>query len=218
MLKRGQQLVAKAVETLGGPKLDQLVSFQRKELRGNEVKNTLLLAFPGGMRLETIRPNFTLVSVITPAESFLIVNNAARPMTEANRTAIHKELNHEPIALFRARNRSDFQAWVAGTDKVGETAVERLDVELPGFSTTLAVDPATGRILRQTYRGRGPGGVLGEIVINYSDFRSVEGLLMPFKLNATFDGQPFPALSATIEVATINGQVDPTSFKAPTHR
>jgi hypothetical protein len=52
-------------------------------------------------------------------------------------------------------------------------------------------------------------------VINYSDFRTVEGLSLPFKTTATFDGQPFPALSATIEAITINGQIDPSSFKKP---
>lgn len=213
MLKRGQDLIAKAVEAMGGSKLDQLVSFQQKDLRGNDVKNTLLLAFPDSLRQETVRPNFTLASVVTPSESFVVVNNSARPMPEANRTSIYKELNHELIVLFRARNKPEFKAWAAGNDQVGEAAVERLDVELPGFTTTLGIDPKTGRVFSQTYRGRGPGGVVGEIVIKYSDYRPVEGLLLPFKLNATFDGQPFPALSATIEAATINGQFDPASFK-----
>ena len=216
MVKRGQDLIAKAVEALGGSKLDQLVSLQRKDLRGNDVKNTLLLAFPDSLRLETVRPNFTLVSVVTPSDSFVVVNNSARPMPDANRALIYNELNHELIVLFRARNRSEFKVWAAGNDRVGEAAVERLDVELPGFATTLGIDPKTGRVLSQTYRGRGLGGVLGEIVINYSDFRPVEGLLLPFKMNATFDGQPFPALSATIETATINGQFDPASFKKRT--
>jgi len=70
-------------------------------------------------------------------------------------------------------------------------------------------------VVSQTYRGRGPGGVLGQIVINYSDYRTVEGLLLPFKTTATFDGQPLPALSATTEAITINGQIDPSSFKKP---
>jgi YHS domain-containing protein len=214
MIKRGQELVAKAVQALGGSKLDQLVSFQRKDLRGNQVKNTLLLTFPDGVRQETVRPSFTLVSVVTPSESFFIVNNAARPMPEANRTALYNELNHELVVLLRARTRSDFKA-SAGSNGSGETASDRLDVELPGFSTTLGIDPTTGRVLSQAYRGRGPGGVLGEIVINYSDFRTVEGLSLPFKMTATFDGQPFPALSATIEATTINGQIDPDSFKKP---
>ena len=215
MVKRGQELIAKAVEALGGEaKLDQLVSFQRKELRGNNVKNTLLLAFPDGVRQETVRPNFTLVSVVSPSDSFFVVNDtAARPMSEANRAALNKELQREPIVLLRARNRSDFKAWALGS---GDGSVELVEVELPGFNTTLGIDPATGRVLSQTYRGRGPGGVVGQIVISYSDFRVVEGLSLPFKVAATFAGEPLPSLSATIEATTVNAQLDPASFKKPT--
>lgn len=215
MIKRGQELMTKAVETLGGSKLDQLVSFQKKELRGNNVKTTLQIAFPDAVRQETVRPNFTLVSVVSPSESFLHYNNTARPMPESERAAFYKELNHELIVLLRARTKSDFKAWAAGSDKAGETTVERLEVELPDFITVLGVDPATGRVLSQTYHGRGPGGVVGEIAISYSDFKTVEGLSLPFKSVATFDGQAFPALSATIETATVNGQIDASSFKKP---
>ncbi len=208
MVKRGQELIAKAVEALGSAsKLDQLQSFQRTELRGNQVKNILVLAFPDTLRQETVRSNFTLASVITPSEAFTLVNNAAGPMSEASRTFINKELYHELLVLFRARARSDFKVWA--------TEEKAVDVELPGFTTTLEIDPGTGRVVSQTYQGRGPGGVLGQIVINYSDFRTVEGLSLPFKTTATFDGQPFPALSATIDTIKINGQLDPSMFKKP---
>jgi len=40
-------------------------------------------------------------------------------------------------------------------------------------------------------------------------------LSLPFKTTATFDGQPFPALSATVESIAINSQIDPASFKKP---
>ena len=205
MVKRGQELIAKAVEALGS-KLDQLQSFQRTELRGNQVKNILVLSFPDTLRQETVRSTFTLASVITPSEAFTVVNNVARPMSEANRTFVNKELYHEPLVLLRARTRSDFKA------SAGEKSV---DIELPGFTTTLEIDPGTGRVISQTYRGRGPGGVVGQILINYSNFRTVEGLSLPFKTTATFDGQPFPALSATVEALTINGKIDPSSFRKP---
>jgi hypothetical protein len=136
-----------------------------------------------------------------------MVNNGARPMPEGNRAAIYKELYHELVVLFRARTRSDFKASATGNESV--------DVELPGFTTTLGIDPGTGRVVSQTYRGRGPGGVLGQIVINYSDYRTVDGLSLPFKTTATFDGEPFPPLSATIETIKINGQIDPSNFKKP---
>jgi YHS domain-containing protein len=216
MIKRGQELLAKAAGVLGaGSKLDQLQTFQRTELRGNQVKNILAVAFPDSLRQEVVRPNFTLTSVVTPSESFIVYNNAARPMPEANRTAIFKELYHDPIFLFRARRLPDFKASLAGTE---DKTLERVEIELPEFMTTIGIDPATGRIVNQTYRGRGPGGVVGQIVIDYSDFRTVEGLLLPFKTTATFDGQPFPALSATVEAITINGQIDPSSFKKPQPR
>ena len=216
MVKRGQELITKVVETLGGAsKLDQLVSFQKKELRGNNVKSNLTIAFPDAVRQETVRPNFTLVAVVSPTESFFHYNNTARSMPEDERAAAYKELNHELIVLLRARTKSDFKAWAAGSDKIGETTIERLEVELPDFSTVLGIDPATGRVLSQTYRGRGPGGVIGEIAISYSDFKTVEGLSLPFKSVATFDGQAFPALSATIETAIVNGQIDASSFKKP---
>jgi len=208
MVKRGQALIAKAVEALGpAAKLDQLRTLQRTEVRGNEAKNILTLSLPDSVRQETVRPTFTIAYVIAPAESFVVVNNRARPMADDNRAAIYKELNHDLIFLFRARTRPDFKASFAGNDTV--------DVELPEFTTTLAIDPGTGRVLSQTYRGRGPGGVLGQIVINYSDYRTVEGLSLPFKTTATFNGEPFPALSAIVEALTINGQIDPASFKKP---
>ena len=215
MVKRGQELIAKAAAVFGtGSKLDQLLSFQRTELRGNQVKNTLVLAFPDSLRQETVRPTFTLASVITPSESFILVNNAARPMSEASRTSISKDLYHELIVLLRARTRSDFKPSLASNGSEEKT-LALVDIELPGFTTTLGINPETGGIVNQTYRGRGPGGVLGQIVINYSDFRAAEGLLLPFKLTATFDGQPFPALTATIEAVAINKQIDPASFKKP---
>src|SRR5215213_3527070 len=215
MVKRGQGLIAKAVEAMGaGAKVDQLRSLQKTEVRGNQVKNVLVLAFPDAVRQEIVRPNFTLTSIITPSESFVMANNAARPMSDANRAAIYKELYHDPIFLFRARTQSDFKAWPS-SNATAEKALEYVDVELPGFTTTLGIDSATGRVINQGYRGRGPGGVVGQIVIDYSDFRIVEGLSLPFKTTATFDGQPYPALSATVEAITMNAQIDPSSFKKP---
>jgi len=210
MVKQGRELIAKTAEALGaGSKLDQLRSYQLTNLREDKVKNSLVLSFPDTVRQETVRPTFTLTSIITPSDSFTVVNNVARPMSEASRAAIYKELNHDLLVLLRARTRSDFKASLSTEDK------SAVDVELPGFTTTLGIDPGTGRVVTQKYTGRGPGGVVGQIVINYSDYRTVEGLSLPFKTTATFDGQPFPALSTTSEVITINGQIDPSAFKKP---
>src|SRR6185503_6178454 len=46
MIKRGQELIAKAVGVLGGSKLDQLQTLQKTEVRGNQAKNILVVGFP----------------------------------------------------------------------------------------------------------------------------------------------------------------------------
>jgi hypothetical protein len=49
----------------------------------------------------------------------------------------------------------------------------------PGLRVEAGLDPATGRILRS--RGAGTGGMPLEFVTSYSDFRTVDGVLVAFR-------------------------------------
>lgn len=68
-----------------------------------------------------------------------------------------------------------------GTVRRGGKALRAVAVPLGSQVTlTVEIDPATGRILRSS--GRMPvGGGATEFVAVYSDFRTVEGLLVPFR-------------------------------------
>src|SRR4030095_6903482 len=98
---------------------------------------------------------------------------------------------------------------------VGETAVERVTVELTGARYTLSIDPATGRILSLSYKTRGPRGAFGQFVQSFSAFRAVDGLTLPFKVTATFEGRPWKDQSSTIESIVINGAIDAALFEKP---
>ena len=98
---------------------------------------------------------------------------------------------------------------------MGDTVVEQVAVDLDGLSARLAIDAATGRVLGISYRGRGPAGTFGEITQVFSDFRTVEGLTLPFKTTGTFNGEPDPARSITTASIIINGKVDPARFEKP---
>ncbi len=54
----------------------------------------------------------------------------------------------------------------------------------------------------------------------YSDYRAVEGLQLPFATRATFNGQPDPSQSATLESISLNAPLDASLFapKAPGDR
>ncbi len=228
-LKKGQALIEKAVAAMGGAaKLDGLVSYHEKntstQTRGRmgevEVKNDLLLAFPDRARLEVVMPDFndtsTMMHITTvlAGEPFAISRSGkVLPLDASQRVVEEQQLQRKPLALLRAR--AGLKAAYSGAGKVGETTVEQVTVELAGTPATLGIDAMTGRLLSLSYRRRGPQGTFGEFVQTFSDFRTAEGVTLPFKVTATFDGQPWKDQSSMIETIILNGAVDPKLFEKP---
>ena len=69
--------------------------------------------------------------------------------------------------------------FVLGTIALGGKTLRVLAIEpAPGLVVEAALDPATGRILRSRGASRDPGMPL-EFVTTYSDFRKVDGVLVP---------------------------------------
>lgn len=232
-LKQGQALIDKAVAAMGGAaKIDGLTSYREKSVapqtRGPmgevevKVNLDLLIAFPDRIRLALSMPDsgnsstmIQPVMVMLPGEAFMIAPSGARPMPAEARADQERQIQRKPLSILRARNGAGFKAAAGGSGKAGETAVEKVTVELAGARYTLGVDPSIGRILSLSYKRRGPQGTFGEFVQTFSDFRAVDGLTLPFKVVATFDGQPWKDQSSTIETIVINGAIDPALFEKP---
>lgn len=221
-LKGGRALVERAVEALGGAaKVDALVSYQEKATTAThtangtaEVKTSTVYVFPDRVRYERALSFGTIATVLTPGESFFLApRQAAAPMLDEQRAAFEKQFRRNLLSILRARREGIFTA--VGAGKAGEARVEQVDVKLAGFTARLGVDPATGRVLSLAYRGRGPGGVFGGIVQTFSDFRAAGGLTLPFKTEGSFNGQPEPSLSSSVESITLNGEVPPSLFEKP---
>jgi YHS domain-containing protein len=229
-LKQGQALIEKAVAAVGGAaRIDGITSYQEKSTTLQprrqsevEIKNNLALLFPDRLRLERVMPDFNdpatirqMAVVITPKESFTVAPNGVQPLNDVARLDQEREIKRRPLSILRARKSAEFKPVAVGSDKVGETTVEQVAVELDGISYTLGIDPATGRWLSLSYQRRGPDGTFGQFVQEFSDFRTVDGLTLPFKIGASFNGQPWKGQAATIEAITINGKVDPALFEKP---
>ena len=231
-LKKGRALIEQAIAGMGGTKLiDGLGNYVEKNTtlqtrRGNdvEVKTNLTILFPDRVRLDQVIPDYTNPSVmrqaavvITPSDAFTITPNGIRPMSDAYRIDQEREINRRPLAILRARKNSSFNPVAVGSATVTETTVEQLAVEMDGNSYTFGIDPATGRILSLSYRRRGPGGDFGQFTRVFSDFRTVDGVTLPFRVTAAFNGQPWKEQSATVESITINAKIDPALFEKPKH-
>jgi YHS domain-containing protein len=221
--RKAQLLIEKAVESIGGAsKLDSLISYQEKSTsvqRGPqgdvEIKSTKTVIFPDRTRLERVMRFGTIVDVLAPGNSFTAFPGGVRTMPDPQRAEQEKQFKRNQLAILRARKSSGFHATATGPGKAGETTVEQVAVDLDGLSMTVGIEAASGRILSLSYHARGAGGAFGEIVKTFSDFRTIEGITLPFKTTTTFNGEPAPELSPAVESLMINGKVDPAIFEKP---
>jgi len=229
MLKKGQALLEKAVAAMGGAtKIDGLASYHEKSVttqtrgqRGEvQVKNGLWAVFPDRVRWEVEAPDYNDPSVMRRntmvlAREQFVINSVGKafPLNGPQLAVQQQQVQYKPLLLLRAR--AGLNASYLGAGKVGETAVEQVMIELPGVPTTLSIDAASGRLLSLSYNRRGPQGTFGEFVQTFSDFRAVDGVTLPFQINATFDGQPWKDQSFVIEAITLNDKVDAKLFEKP---
>lgn len=227
-IKKGQALVEKAVDAMGGAaKIDSLTTYQEigqatAITQDGEVqfKTALTKQFPDRVRREQVRHFGTVASVLSPGGSFGLFQNDQRKnsamMRTAQRVDMEKQVRRNPLEILRARKQSDFKAAFTGTIKAGEAVVEQVTVAFSGLQMRLGIDATTGRILSLSYTGRSQSnGEIGEVVMVFSDFRAVDGLTLPFKTSGTFNGTADPYQSYRVESIAINGKVDPIIFEKP---
>jgi YHS domain-containing protein len=222
-VSKGHELIEKALRAMGGAeRLDSITSYQEQRASTQsrpsgdvEIKQELTIVFPDRVRQETVTPDWRYSTVLAPGEAFTATPRGARPLTDAARAEAEKQLKRNPLLLLRARKSAGFKAAAAGSGKVGDTAVELVAVQVDNVKLKLGVDAATGHILTASYQGRGPDGTVGEIVRAYSDFRNVDGLVLPFKTEGTFKGQSDPRQTSSVKSIVVNGQIAPAAFEKP---
>lgn len=82
-----------------------------------------------------------------------------------------------------------------------------------GVDVTLGLDPVSGRVHSISFVDRNSEGEVGEYIVVYSDFRAVDGLMLPFAERALFRGAPDDSLTRTIEAIAINPPLDGALFE-----
>jgi YHS domain-containing protein len=124
-VKKGQLLIEKAVESIGGPsKLDSLISYQEKFIttqkgpQGDfEVKSTRTIVFPDKTRLERVLRFGVIVDVIAPTDSFTQFPGGSQTLSAPQRSYQEKQSRRTQLAILRARKSSGFHAVAMGSGK-----------------------------------------------------------------------------------------------------
>jgi len=220
--QQGRELIAMAVKGIGGAeKLAAFKTFQSNAAMeittpqgAMQVKLRATIALPDRMRVETALPFGTMVQVLNGESGFAQTPGGTQTLPETQRNDLAKSLRRLAPVLLKLRDSEGFKAIAGGSGEVDGTPVEIVHVELHGDNIKLGIDPENGQVRSITFRGTNFAGAPGEMVQHYSDFRDVEGLMLPFASVTTFNGEPM--LSGTVESSQVNGEVADSVFEMPT--
>jgi hypothetical protein len=217
-LQSGERLVNRVLVGFGGAdKVDKVKSFHLvakhvykqgdKEVIGT---HRTWWAFPGRVRDEE-EFSTPYGFVVRPDGGFEFGGKINWQIAPDVREFAWRRALREPFAALKHRSEKGFVAVSAGSGKIDETPVERLDVALNGATSTWSVDPKTGRIFQIEYQAR--RGTVGANLVKYSDFREVQGLWMPHRRTAYFNGKEITSPEVRIERIAFDVEIKADLFE-----
>ena len=222
---RGRALLDKAAAAIGD--LAKVTSYvetasqtQRRQTGDVTIVTKTLWRFPGGARVERRVPMsdgnvMTFGTLLSGSRAWNVGPQGLSPVVPEAIPSVQLDFGRQIVPLLRARGDAATKVAALGsTTKDGE-AVERVRVQRGGLDVTLAIDRGTGRVHSTTFIDRGPGGEIGEFLIAYSDFRNIDGYMLPFKESGSFNGAADAASTRTLESIAVNATLGATLFTPP---
>jgi zinc protease len=216
----GKALLAKVIEGLGGEERVRAIKSVRQKVTvlANTPQGEMpidaeqVAVLPDRLWQKLMTPMGEMTMVLSPTAAYMTAPMGTRDMPASQEQEALSELKREPFFVAQHADDPDFAFSSAGSEKIGDVETRILDVNADGTQVRWFVDPQSGRILRATSQSMGPGGP-GERVVDYSDWKTVEGLSIPFKEVRTRGGQR----ESTVEVKEVefNPSVDMKLFDKP---
>jgi len=227
--QHGRELIDLAVEAMGGAKrIDAVKTLHQSlvkdtEYQGRKVRDgvSVTLRFPDDVRHDYTWDQSVYSHVTTRDAAWYEDKSENYPLHAQQRRALRRTyLDRNLLAILKARNAPGFVAIHLGAARVSEgdkvLAVERVAIGLDGTTTTLGIDPKTGRVLSMTYRAvGGPKAMFGETERVFSDFVEIRGITYPRTAAIRFEGQPVKASPVTLSALRIDDDADADSFRRP---
>jgi zinc protease len=214
----GKALAAKVAAAMGGlPKLKSVKTMRVNiaESDGGAPPNPVdvTLAFPDSMHVEVQTPQGALTIVATPNAAFMsMAGMGTRSMPPEQKTEMISQLHHDLVYVAQHADDPSFTFNAAGTEKIGDVDAAILDIGGAVPWLRWYIDPKTGYILREKYKAMGQSGPFdGES--NLSDWRTADGLTMPYKHQNKQDGKE--TSNAEFKKIELNPTLDPTLFSKP---
>ncbi|MBS1852681.1 MAG: insulinase family protein [Acidobacteria bacterium] len=217
----GKALAAKIAAALGGEAKLQAVKAVKMEIASTqnspqgEVPITVnsTIVFPDQLHAALQGPMGNVTLVATPKAAFMAMEGmGVRDLPAAQKTEMLAQIKRDLIYIGQHASDPAFVFAAAGSEKIGATEAQVLDVSGDGLAVRLYVDPSNGRVLRETYQTVGRSGPV-EAVTEFADWQEVSGLTLPRVHKNKQGGEDSSA--AQYKSVQVNPAVDAKLFEKP---
>jgi hypothetical protein len=216
-IRDGSRLLAKALGAVGTPQQLASVHATRVKLSLTETTASGTTAYqvertavyPDKLYQTSQAANgFLRKWVVTPEFSYQVSGHMegtlAAPVLEDIRAGFKNS------SSYIAQHLSDYTCVSEGTEQIGDVATAKLRIKRQGGGDfQWNIDPTTGRLLRAKFTGAASGETA---VVDYSDWRLVDGMYYPFKRHVVANGR---ISDETVTGFEVNPQIDASVFAAP---
>lgn len=135
--------------------------------------------YPDRVRITLKWPQFSTVTTVSPEGSFVLVNGKEQPFPPESQRELSKSMKLGNINIARHAHDPSYTFVIKGHEHIGDYDTSILEISVDGDTVRWNVDNASGRLVRTT-RSAVVGGVVS--VSDYSDWRTVDGITVPFKV------------------------------------
>ena len=209
----GKAAVARFLQALGGPaKVDSVKSLRQTIAavqQGVHVEVEQSIVYPDKQTQRMSLAQGRTTMVVTPLDSFMVVNNQVQDMPPAVRGSLEDSLKHDPINVLQHMNDPKYIFTATGQEKVDGVDATVVDVDANGVPTRWWI-ASDGKLMRE--RAAGEGGKIQTLV--YSEWKNFDGLQYPTKYEVFSEGG-FPVLSMTLTAMQVNPTVSLALFNRP---
>lgn len=182
-----------------------------RQMMGNEVPVKIYKVQGKLSRTEFEAMGQTGYTLVTPAGGWMLI-----PMRSPNPEAIPadrlKNMQEEldiPGALVDYKVKGSKAEMVGKDSTTGAYKIKLTNAA--GKETTYYIDPKTYLIIQTKQMAPGRGGEQRELIINYADYKSVDGIMFPMTISSP--GQGMMAGSTTFDKVELNKLVDEKLYK-----
>ena len=221
----GKALAAKVVAALGGEaklaavkSVKSSLSLTQKTPQGDmSMEMETIIVFPDRLSAALQTPNGALTIVVTPDSGFAsMAGMGVQPLPPQQKDETMQQIKRDPIFIAAHWKDADVFFNAAGTEKVGDIEARIVDVNAAGAPIRWFVDPASGRILKETYPTVSQHGpVQGETT--FENWKTLDnGLTIPLLRKNKQNGED--SSQAEYKSIELNPTVDPKLFEKPAEK